>query len=384
MNQTRKKVLFLITKSTLGGAQRYVEDLATGLDNTLYDVSVAVGGKGPLIDILTSAGVKVYPLKNLTRDIGIASEVRSFFELISLIRKVEPDVLHINSSKAGILGSLVGRICRVPKIIFTAHGWAFNEDRGEWQKKLLKSIHFLTIILSHRTVVVSNGTRSQMDWPFVQKKMSTVHLGRNVDKMKSKEDARGSIEMHVQNADARLIDYHNDFWLGTIAELHPIKRLNRAIDSVSVLVKEFPTLRFVIIHDGQLRTRLEEQVHNLGLEKHVFFTGTVENAARLLPAFDAFVLPSKSEAFAYVLLEAGQAKLPVVATSVGGIPDIIEDGVNGLLVPPDNTPALTATLRSLITDETLRERLAQAHFERSQTFTLEKMMRETEEVYFKV
>ncbi len=381
MEHTRIKVLFLITKSTLGGAQRYVEDLASGLDNTLYDVSVAVGGNGPLIDILTGVGTKVYPLKNLTRDIGVASELRSFFELILLIRKVQPDVLHINSSKAGILGSLVGRLYRVPKIVFTAHGWAFNEDRPNWQKTVVKFFHFLTILLSHKTIVVSNGTRAQMDWPFVQKKMSTVHLGRNVDKMKSKEDARGSIEMQVQNADARLIDYHNDFWLGTIAELHPIKRLNRAIDSVSALTKEFPTLRFVIMHDGQLREELQAQVENLGLEKHVFFTGTVENAARLLPAFDAFVLPSKSEAFAYVLLEAGQAKLPVVATRVGGIPDIIEDSANGLLVPAEDTPALTAALRSLIVDEKLREHLATAHFEKSQTFTLEKMIKKTEEVY---
>jgi glycosyltransferase involved in cell wall biosynthesis len=381
MQNPRKKVLFLITKSTLGGAQRYVQDLATELDNTAYDVAVAVGGDGPLIDILTASGIKVYPLKNLTRDIGLIREIRSFFELLLLVRKVKPDVLHINSSKAGGLGSVVGRLCRVRNIVFTAHGWAFNEDRPNWQKTLFKAFHFLTILFSHHTITVSNGTRAQMDWPFIQKKMTTVHLGREVSEMKSKEDARGTLEMHVQNSNARLIDYHNDFWLGTIAELHPIKRLDRAITSVSVLVKEFPALRFVIIHDGQLRTKLEAQVRDLGLENHVFFTGTIENAARLLPAFDAFVLPSKSEAFAYVLLEAGQAKLPVVATRVGGIPDIIEDGVNGLLVPQEDTPALTAALRSLIIDEPLREKLATAHFEKSHTFTLEKMAKETEEVY---
>lgn len=381
MMENRKKILFLITKSTLGGAQRYVQDLASELDNTLYDVAVAVGGDGPLIDILTALGIKVYPLKNLTRDIGVISEIRSFFELLRLVRKIRPDVLHINSSKAGVLGSIVGRIARVKNIVFTAHGWAFNEDRSPFQKKLFKLFHFVTIFFSHHTIVVSNGTKAQMDWPFIQKKMTVIHLGRNVSEMKSKDDARGIIEMKVQNSDARLIDFHNHFWIGTIAELHPIKRLDKAITSISVLVKEFPTLRFIIIHDGEMRTKLEEQVRDLGLEHHVFFTGTIENAARLLPAFDAFVLPSKSEAFAYVLLEAGQAKLPVVATRVGGIPDIIEDGVNGTLVPPGDTPVLTAALRSLISDEKLRDRLAQAHFEKSQTFTLEKMVNETEDVY---
>jgi glycosyltransferase involved in cell wall biosynthesis len=220
-----------------------------------------------------------------------------------------------------------------------------------------------------------------MDWPLVQKKMVVVHLGRTIADMRYKDDARGVIEMKIQNTSARLIDYHDDFWIGTIAELHPIKRLNRAIDAVSALIKTIPNLRFIIIHDGQLRAQLEQQVRDLGLEEHIFFTGTIEDAARFLPAFDLFVLPSKSEAFAYVLIEAGQARLPVVATNVGGIPDIINDMENGLLVPSDDTPALTQALRTLITDDELRARLAHAHYEKSKLFTVEKMVRETQTIY---
>ena len=381
MHLKRTKVLFLITKSTLGGAQRYVYDLATALNPTEFDASVAVGGEGPLVEMLENAGSKVHKLTYLTRDISFFTEIRTSIELIRLIRKVKPDVLHINSSKAGLLGGLAGRLCRVPKIIFTAHGWAFNEDRTPFQKTLFKLLHFCTILLSHKTITVSNGMRAQMNWPCIQKKMITVHLGRTVTNIKSKDDARGILEMKVQNPGARLIDFHDDIWMGTIAELHPIKRLNRAIDSVSALVKDIKNLRFIIIHDGQLRQQLEQQVRDLGLEKHVFFTGTIENAASLLPAFDVFVLPSKSEAFAYVLLEAGQAHVPIVATSVGGIPDIITNGENGLLVPPDNTPELTSAIGTLLDDSELREQLAQAHFERSKLFTLEKMVSETQAIY---
>ena len=382
MIKPRKKVLFLITKSTLGGAQQYVFDLATHLPQEDFDVVVAVGGDGALIELLQQEGFKVHQLKNLKRDISFFDEVKTFFALLRIIKKEKPDVLHINSSKAGVLGGLAGRLCRVSRIIFTAHGWAFNEDRSKSQKKVLKALHWFTILLSHKTITVSNGMRKQMErLPFVGKKMVTVHLGRTVPQMKSKDDARGTLEMKVQNTTARLIDYHNDFWIGTIAELHPIKRLNRAIDAVSALVKEFPSIRYIIIHDGDLRAQLEQQVKDLGLQEHIFFTGTVENAARYLPAFDVFVLPSKSEAFGYVLLEAGQAHLPVVATNVGGIPDIIEDHVNGLLVTPDDTPALTQALRILITDMSLRNKLADAHFEKSKLFSVEKMVRETETIY---
>lgn len=383
MDIPRKKVLFLITKSNLGGAQRYVYDLATALPSEQFDAVAIVGGEGELKEKLTQEGLKVYSLSSLKRNISITNDLRALFSIFNIIRKEKPDILHINSSKAGALGSLAGRLLGVPKIVFTAHGWAFNEDRPLWQKSILKAIHFFTILLSHVTIVVAEGTKKQMDWPFIQKKMTVVYLGRTITGMRYKDEARGILETKVTNTSARLIDHHADFWIGTIAELHPIKRLNRAIDAVSALIKEFPTLRFIIIHDGELREQLQQQVKNLGLEEHVFFTGIIEDAARFLPAFDLFVLPSKSEAFPYVLIEAGQANLPVVATAVGGVPDIITDGQNGLLVAPDDTPALTNALRMILRDEELRLRLARAHYDKAQTFTLEKMTADTVSVYRK-
>ena len=380
-NTARKKILFLITKSTLGGAQRYVYDLALALDTELFDPIVIAGGDGPLIDMLKEKGLKVYSLQSLKRDISFLDDLKAIFTLMRILRTERPAVLHINSSKAGLFGSVAGRLCGVRKIIFTAHGWAFNEDRSSWQKTALKALHWVSILLSHTTIVVSHGTKAQMDWPWIQHKMRVIHIGRDSAPLVSQDDARGMIEMQVQDTTARLIDYHEDLWLGTIAELHPTKRLNRAIDAVSALVHDHKNLRFIIIHDGQLRDQLKAQVRDLGLEKHVFFTGTIPDAARLLPAFDMFVLPSKSEAFPYVIIEAGHAQLPVVATAVGGVPDIITDNHNGLLVPPDDTPALTRAVRYLIEDPQLRQRLAHEHHEVTSQYTLAKMVSETEALY---
>ena len=146
MHLKRTKVLFLITKSTLGGAQRYVYDLATGLDSAEFETCVAVGGEGPLLETLAEAGIKVHKLTHLQRDISFFNEIQTFFELLRIIRKEKPQVLHINSSKAGFLGGLAGRFCRVPKIIFTAHGWAFNEDRSPFQRRIFKLLHFFESI----------------------------------------------------------------------------------------------------------------------------------------------------------------------------------------------------------------------------------------------
>lgn len=376
-----KKVLFLITKSNWGGAQRYVFDLATMLPQDKFDVVVALGGDGALHSKLTECGIRTIQIPGLQRDISLRAELTATFAIAQIIRRERPDVLHVHSSKAGFIGTVLGRILRVPRIVFTAHGWAFNEDRSFTQKILFKCVHYVTILASHATITVSTGLQKQMDWGGVQKKMHTVHPGREITEHKSKTEARGILETKVTDSEANLSDYHKDLWIGTIAELHPIKRIERAIDAVAALSREHTNIRYIIIGDGQLRASLQQRVRDLGLQKQVFFTGGIHEAGRLLPAFDIFVLPSKSESFGYVLLEAGLAGLPVVATAVGGITDIITHEKTGLLVSPDNTPELTSALRQLVTNKELRHRLGQAHKENVETFSLSKMSEETIALY---
>jgi Glycosyltransferase Family 4 len=130
---TRKKVLFLITKSNWGGAQRYVYDLATNLDLTKFMPVVALGGDGPLSQMLQNAQIPVVGLTQMRNSTSLKQAWSSYWELVRVIKSEKPDVLHLNSSVAGLVGAIAGRFARVPHIIFTAHGWAFNEDRPWWQ-----------------------------------------------------------------------------------------------------------------------------------------------------------------------------------------------------------------------------------------------------------
>lgn len=348
ISKNQKKVLFVITKSNWGGAQRYVYDIATILDPVAFQPRVACGGDGVLIEKLRDAGIHVIPIPALVRDISAMSELRALVQMYRIIRAEQPEVLHINSSKAGLYGALLGRFARVPRIIFTAHGWAFNEDRPWWQRVIFKTLHWLTVLLSHETIAVSHTTKEQLNWPFAAKKISVVPLGRTITSLKSRDDARQLIEMHATGTERGLIDFHDDYWLGTIAELHPVKQLNIAIDAVAALVHKHPKLRYIVIGEGGERATLAAQIAVNGLEEHVFLVGAFEEAARLLPAFDLFVLPSRSEASGYVLLEAGIAGVPVVASNVGGIPELVIDQKNGLLVPAGDTDALIAALNTSI------------------------------------
>lgn len=339
---SKKKVLYLITKSNWGGAQRYVYDLATHLDPQQFEPVVALGGDGVLKDLLVHAGIRVISIGSLERDFSFQKEVAFTKELWKIVRSEKPDILHVNSSKAGGVGTLIGRIARVPKVLFTAHGWAFNEDRPYWQRVTIKFFHYLTVLFAHKTIAVSNAIVQEMNWPLPQSKLKVIFPGRSIGVMYRKDEARLQL---AQTAPA-LNPYLYDTWIITIAELHPIKRLDVLIEAITTSIKSHPKLRAVIIGEGSQKASLTQQIQENGLTQHVFLVGSITEAARFLKAADLFILPSKSESYGYVLHEAGLAKLPVIATNVGGIPDIITSGKTGQLISPDSPTELVAQIES--------------------------------------
>lgn len=353
---TRRKILYIITKSNWGGAQRYVYDLATHLDHTQFEPVVALGGDGELADMLRHAGVRVITLTKLQNTTSPTLAWQATRELYQLLRQERPHVIHLNSSVAGFLGALAGRLARVPKIFFTAHGWAFNEDRPEWQRFIFKVLHYLTVLLTHRTIAVSHAIVRDLAWPGVERKMKIVHPGRTIGPMYNKDEAREKLTNFLP----ALAPHHSATWLGIIAELHPIKRHHILFEAMARLVQEFPKVRLVVIGDGQLRNTLEAQIATYSLTEHIFMAGHVSEAARFLKAFDIFVLPSKSESYGYVIHEAGLAQVAVVASDVGGIPDIVRHRQSGILVPPDNPQELVLALRELLRDPQLRKTYATA------------------------
>ncbi len=335
------KILYIITKSNWGGAQRYVYDMATHaaqekVNGENCTVSVVLGGNGMLAEKLKMAGIPVISIAGLERDVNPIKDIGVFFRLISLFRAERPDVIHVNSSKIGAMGAIAGRIAGVPKIIFTAHGWAFNENRGFVSKLLIKIIYWFTIFFSHATITVSENMRSKIkNWPFIGGKTFTIHNGVDTPTYFAKDSARIVLLDHCPAIKAVLGDeWKKNAWIGTIAELHPTKALDAAINAVSEVVEKGAKVLYLIIGEGQERARLEKQIADLGLSKHVFLVGHIDNAAQYLKAFDIFMLVSLSEGLGYVVIEAGMAGLPVIATAVGGIPELVEDMKSGLLIQP--------------------------------------------------
>jgi len=385
------KVLMLITKSNWGGAQRYVFDLATGLPKDKYAVEVMAGGEGPLIDKLMVAGIPAHGTLPVGRDVRFGQDIGAFFNLISILRKKRPDVLHVNSSKIGGLGALAGRLSGVKRIIFTAHGWAFNEDRPLFQKLFIRFLYWVTMVLSHQTIAVSEAAAHQVrNWPFLKGKLVVVHNGIGKETGFSRPNAR----LELCRMDQRVKDAvegaseGNLIWIGTVAELHHVKGHAYAIRAISECVKSLEQsgskkkIVYTIISDGEEKDRLQNLIKELKLESNVFLMGRVDKAVQYCKAFDIFLLASISEALGYALIEAGMGAVPVVATDVGGIPEVVEDMVSGVLVQPKNVRELSHALLFMIEHPVERRGYGAALLERvSKLFSLERMIAETEKAY---
>jgi glycosyltransferase involved in cell wall biosynthesis len=375
-----KKVLFVITKSYFGGAQRYVFDLATALKKEGYDVAVILGGHGVLKEKLGAENIRTISIPSLQRDVNPIKDVRTFFALLSVIRTEKPDVLHVNSAKAGGLGALAGRILRVPRVIFTMHGFAFNENRGWVSKKLIATFTWLTVILSDRSIAVSD-TLATFVPRLLQKKIAVIKNGVRPIDFKSREDARAFLFEKCAGLSAR--NTADTFWIVTIAELHPIKGLPYAIEAINILRKSHPNICYVVMSGGEMQEALEAQTRSLKLEGTVLLSGFVTDAAEYLTAFDAFLLPSLSEGLGYVLLEAGLAHLPIVATNVGGIPEVITDGESGILVPPKSPEKIADALKRYMENPKIRHaHVAKQAESMERHFSFNEMVEKTIVLYF--
>lgn len=338
-----RKILFLITKSTWGGAGRYVFDLATRLEKNNYHVTVAAGGGGPLLERCRQKGISTIPIVSLGRDINFFQDIRSFWEILTLLQKERPDILHLNSSKVGLLGALAGRIAGIHRIIFTAHGWASTENRPLLSRLVIHLLHTLTVLLSHHTIAVSRATKEELKLPqFLSKKITVIHNGISAPPFYSRQTARETLR------EKGVHDHGTIPWIGTIAELHPNKGLLFALSALSLPeIKDLPFV-WVIMGDGELRETMLEKIKAYNLEEKVFLVGFVPEAAMYLSAFDVFLFPSIKEGLPYVLLEAGAANLPVIASEIGGIPEIILGGRTGFLIPPKNPQAIAQILSGIL------------------------------------
>lgn len=307
MEVTAKKVLYCITKSNWGGAQRYVYDLAVAAQKSGYEVAVACGGTGVLVERLSAAGVRTIalPIENKASLRAILETKRA---LQQVIRSEQPQVVHLNSSLMGIGGALAARACRIPRSIFTDHGWAFKEARSFPARVALWFVSWKTALLVDQIIAVSDAELAlTRRMPFVRHKVVRIYNGIDLQM----RFGSGDIIRRAFPPGSRIV--------GTVGELTRNKNQIALIEQA----KENPRLQVAIVGEGELRPMLEAKIHEYGLANRVKLFG-FQAATDVMKGFDTFALPSIKEALAYVILEARVAGLPVEANRVGGVAEALD------------------------------------------------------------
>ncbi len=402
----KKKILYIITKSNWGGAQRHVYDLAMNLPKDKFEPVVALGGNGALKEKLDFAGIRTISLTRLERDLSLLKDFPSFLAIYRTIKNEKPDIVHLHSPKAGALGSLASflynlrlRTLRLfsPSLvpsglsragsrgyslvaIYTAHGWPFKEKRKFFWRTSFKIASWLTVLFSDITITVSEDDRKKMSgMPFVSKKLQTIQNGIEKIEFKGKDEARKSLLGDLAEK------FKDHAWIGTISELHKNKGLLYSISAVGEIAKEKKEkLIFVVVSGGEERDNLEKIIKEKGLEETVFLVGAINDANSLLTAFDIFILASLKEGMPYVILEAGAASLPVIATDVGGVPEIIKDMQEGILVRPKRVREIKEALTYLLNHPEERKIFGKNLQKKVLSeFSQEKMMSSILEIYGK-
>jgi glycosyltransferase involved in cell wall biosynthesis len=364
-SRPRLNVVQMIDVTGGGGAEKVLVDLALHLDRNRYNVTVCATRQArnyqPLLD---SAGVRTMVLQRRSR-----WETYKMAEVVRMLRRERVQVLHTHLFGSNTWGRLLGRLAGVPVIIAHEH-WSSRGRNEIWMDRLMYR-------LSDRILVTSQASKQiVMNSEHIPARyLSVVYNGVDISTFAGRSDrAEVRAELGVP-VDAVLI--------GAVGRLTADKGgqdvLIRAVGRVR---ETCPQVRLVMVGDGPLRPGLEQLTAQLGLCDSVIFTGLRSDVPRLLGALDVFVLPSEREALPVAVLEAMAAGLPVVATRVGGLPEVVADGETGFLVPPGDVAALQGVLEKLAGDPALAARLGaagQAHVQAH--FTVQQMVRQVEQLY---
>lgn len=378
-----QKILFLITQAEVGGAQKYVCDLAVALQKSgKFEVLVASEENPDFFEKLSKNGVKCVRLRHLQRSLNPFKDFSVFVEIYNLIKAEKPNIVHLNSSKIGILGAFAGFLTRTRKIIFTAHGWVFNEVLP-WHKKVFFVLASRLAALFQTDIICVSSYDKETALKYKissEKKLTVINNGISEKEFVflDKNEAREKFNLPKD----KII-------IGTVANLYKTKGIEFLVSAVKEMAEEqfdggatfVNNIVFIVLGDGPEREALELQIANYKLQDFFKLLGRKENASQYLKAFDIFVLPSEKEGFPYVLLEAGLAKLPVISTNVGGIPDLLSNE-NGILILSRDPHQIKSSILALLQNKEkmnfISENLNKAVL---QNFTFEKMYQKTLEVY---
>lgn len=351
MDKVRHVIAHVITESgPFGGSQRNTLLTLKGLMQDGYKTDLICGPGGRLIPEAQAIGVPVYVIPDLVRQVDPWKDCRAFFQLYRLFRSRKYSIVHTHATKAGLLGRLAARGAGIPGIVHTFHSVPF-EMNGYLGSKLYIALERFVGSFTHDLACVGEVLRQQIAaWQIVpDKKLVTIYSGIDFSRYVPKHTpAEMKRQLGVEKA-----------WpiVGSIGRLCEQKAQNYLVESVARLREQYPNTHLLLVGEGGLRPLLEQRIQDLHLSSQVSLLGERDDITDLLNIFDIYAMSSLWEGVGRALTEAMYWGLPVVATPVNGVPELVQSEETGLLVPPRDPQALTTAIARLVFDRELAQRL---------------------------
>ena len=344
------RALFVVPDLRLGGAERHVTTLLPRMDPALVTPSlICIGDEGDLFEALPAAGVEA-----TAWHLGKRQAVRALWKLIVAARRSRPDVVVVRGYNAETLGRIAARLSGVKHTIMWVHNIGDAEPRGRVR------------VLVDRAL--TRWTSGYFGVAEAQRRYLVDELGYPADKIRIIHNGVDGKQFNASTDRTALAEFgfaHDDPVVGILAALRPEKDHVNFLRAAREVVDVLPNAKFLIIGDGPTRLPLESLCGELGIATNVRFTGSRSDVSQLLRAIDVFVLSSVTvECFPMALLEAMAAGRPAVCTAVGGVTEMIVDGVTGYLVPPQDPHQLAGRVISLLSEQHAAQRMGRAARER--------------------
>lgn len=370
------KLLHVITHLPIGGAQDNTLYTVELLNKDKYDISLSCNLNGELVSRAKKVKhLKLYDVPNLRREVSIINDIRAFLYLYKLIKKENFTIIHTHSSKAGFLGRIAAMLNKTPIVIHTIHGFAFHDYMNSFKKNIFIYLEKLSAKWTHGLVTVSNLNKKKVvDLGIAPiEKLKNIYSGIDLTLFINEKNDQFRKELNLDS---------NHLLLGSVGRLSNQKDPITMIEAFCIVIKRFPNAHLTLVGDGELRDEILIKIDQLQLNGRVHLTGNKNDPWKIYHSLDLFIMSSIYEGLGRSITEALSCGVPVVCTSVEGVPEIVRDNETGILVPPKDPGALaTGIIKSLNDMDNARKMAEEGRKFVNENFDVKKMVDDIDTLY---
>lgn len=368
--------LMYLIRPAAGGMKEHLVSLLKNMDRQKYRIYLACPWDPAFNQEVAHLEVTIVNV-DLAGEFKPLADLKASWQMVKYLRQFKIDILHIHSSKAGLVGRLAAIVARTPAVVFTVHNFILYDYMSKTKKKIFATVEALLARCTDQIIAVSRALAKGLveDEGIPDDKIAAIYNGIDLEPFDAPIHKAKVLEALGLDPQKPVV--------GTVARLAPQKGIKYLLAAAQIVQAQLPQVQFLIVGDGPLLSELQSQQAKLGLTG-VVFAGYLDDIAPVMKALDIFVLPSVTEGLGLTILEAMAAEKPVIATAVGGIPEVVTEET-GILVPAADVAELGRALIRLLQDAGLQADMgAQGKQRVREQFSLDYMLTETEKVYEQV